>query len=117
MKKEAAERHRRGLLASRHASAARDRVSRRRFPVPSNDPAGPRLGLRQEIGEGTAAVWLSVGGLQRAARLACVIAAGGATYFAALWLLGFRVSDFARRRGFSSGATSETSSPRLRPTS
>ena len=93
MKQEAAELHRRILLASRHASAARDLVSRRRFPAPSNDPAGPRLDLRQEIGDGTAAVWLSVGGLQRAARLAGVIAAGGATYFAALWLLGFRVSD------------------------
>ncbi len=34
---------------------------------------------------------------RRSARLAWVCAAGAATYFGALWLLGFRLSDFDRR--------------------
>lgn len=46
---------------------------------------------------GTPPEWLASGALQRALRLACVVTAGAASYFAALWLLGFRVRDFAGR--------------------
>jgi len=46
---------------------------------------------------GESAEWLRVGAAERAARLAIVIALGGATYFGALLLLGFRPRDFARR--------------------
>jgi putative peptidoglycan lipid II flippase len=34
---------------------------------------------------------------ERVVRLAAVCAAGAAAYFAALWLLGFRLRDFSRR--------------------
>jgi len=44
-----------------------------------------------------AAWWLAVRPLTRVAALAGVVGAGGATYFAALYLLGFRLRDFARR--------------------
>ena len=46
---------------------------------------------------GPAAEWLASGPLQRALRLAWVVVAGAATYFGALWILGFRLGDFARR--------------------
>ena len=46
---------------------------------------------------GSAAAWLTAGAATRAAWLAGIVALGGATYFAALWLLGFRPSDYARR--------------------
>jgi putative peptidoglycan lipid II flippase len=46
---------------------------------------------------GADAFWLSAGLWQKAGRLALVIAAGAATYFGALWLLGFRFGDFNRR--------------------
>ncbi len=46
---------------------------------------------------GTPTEWLIAGVAQRAGRLAWVVAAGAASYFVALWLLGFRVRDFARR--------------------
>ena len=46
---------------------------------------------------GPASVWLDATLWQRVARLAGVVAAGGAAYFATLWLLGFRVKDFERR--------------------
>jgi putative peptidoglycan lipid II flippase len=41
--------------------------------------------------------WLAAGAATRAARLAWVVAAGAGTYFAALWILGFRLRDFSRR--------------------
>jgi putative peptidoglycan lipid II flippase len=41
--------------------------------------------------------WLSAGPWQRISRLAGIIAAGMAVYFATLFLLGFRFADFARR--------------------
>jgi len=41
--------------------------------------------------------WLDASGVQRMARLAVVVTAGAATYFLALWLLGFRVRQFTRR--------------------
>jgi len=41
--------------------------------------------------------WLAALWQQRAAGLVGIVCLGAATYFAALWLLGFRLSDFARR--------------------
>jgi len=46
---------------------------------------------------GPAAVWLHAGLAERVARLALIVAAGAAAYFAALRLLGFRLRDFNRR--------------------
>ena len=46
---------------------------------------------------GPASAWLQTGLAERAVRLALVLAAGGFAYFGALWLLGFRLKDFARR--------------------
>lgn len=46
---------------------------------------------------GTTAGWLTAGGLERVGRLAMLVFAGGGTYFASLWLLGFRLKDFSRR--------------------
>jgi putative peptidoglycan lipid II flippase len=43
------------------------------------------------------ATWLAMGAAARAANLAWIVVLGAATYFAALWLLGFRLADFARR--------------------
>jgi putative peptidoglycan lipid II flippase len=43
------------------------------------------------------AVWLAMGAAARAGNLAWIVLLGAATYFAALWLLGFRLSDFAKR--------------------
>ncbi|OGA54656.1 MAG: murein biosynthesis integral membrane protein MurJ [Betaproteobacteria bacterium RIFCSPLOWO2_12_FULL_62_13] len=45
---------------------------------------------------GASGEWLTAGAAQRAARLAWVVITGAASYFAALWLLGLRVRDFAR---------------------
>jgi len=45
------------------------------------------------------ALWLEAGPWQRIGRLAWIIAAGAAAYFATLFLLGFRFADFARREG------------------
>ena len=46
---------------------------------------------------GPASFWLEAGLWTRVGRLGLVIAAGGAAYFGALWLLGFRLADFSRR--------------------
>jgi putative peptidoglycan lipid II flippase len=46
---------------------------------------------------GPADAWLRYTLWERAARLSGVIAAGGLAYFAALYLLGFRLADFNRR--------------------
>jgi len=48
---------------------------------------------------GAPALWLEAGPWQRIGRLAWIIAAGAAAYFATLFLLGFRFADFARREG------------------
>jgi putative peptidoglycan lipid II flippase len=42
-------------------------------------------------------LWLHARFAAKASHLALVIAAGGLAYFAALWLVGFRFSDFNRR--------------------
>ena len=46
---------------------------------------------------GAAESWLEAGAALRAARLMGVIALGTVTYFAALWLVGFRLADFSKR--------------------
>ncbi len=47
---------------------------------------------------GSDASWLSGSALDRAIRLSWIVAAGAASYFAALWLLGFRVKDFVQKQ-------------------
>jgi putative peptidoglycan lipid II flippase len=49
------------------------------------------------FGAGPDTAWLTMSAMQRTARLAAVIAAGAATYFATLWLFGFRLAHFSRR--------------------
>src|SRR3970282_814096 len=44
------------------------------------------------IATGSDASWLAMGGAARAANLAWVVLLGAATYFAALWLLGFPIA-------------------------
>jgi len=44
-----------------------------------------------------AAWWLGAPGPVRVAAIAGLVLVGGAAYFASLWLLGFRLGDFARR--------------------
>jgi putative peptidoglycan lipid II flippase len=46
---------------------------------------------------GPASAWLNATLAERVGRLALAMAAGGAAYFGALWLLGFRLKDFSRR--------------------
>jgi len=41
--------------------------------------------------------WLQSGVWQRIERLTLVVVAGAASYFAVLWLSGFRPSDFSKR--------------------
>ena len=41
--------------------------------------------------------WLQSGVWARIERLALIIVAGTASYFGALWLLGFRLADFSKR--------------------
>jgi putative peptidoglycan lipid II flippase len=49
------------------------------------------------VASGSDAAWLTMGSVTRAGQLTWVVLLGAATYFAALWLLGFRVSDFSKR--------------------
>ncbi len=49
------------------------------------------------VASGTDASWLAMHGAARAGHLVWVVALGVATYFAALWLLGFRLADFSRK--------------------
>ncbi|HEU0290570.1 MAG TPA: murein biosynthesis integral membrane protein MurJ [Burkholderiales bacterium] len=46
---------------------------------------------------GSDASWFAMAAAARAATLAWVVLLGAAAYFAALWLLGFRIADFSRR--------------------
>lgn len=43
------------------------------------------------------AVWLAASAAARVARLAWLVVLGAATYFAVLWLMGFRLRDFIKR--------------------
>ena len=49
------------------------------------------------LASGADASWLAMGAAERALQLIWVVALGAAAYFGALWLLGFRLSDFAKR--------------------
>lgn len=49
------------------------------------------------FGMGKEADWLSAPTWTRVAHLSALVSAGAAAYFATLWLLGFRLSDFRRR--------------------
>jgi putative peptidoglycan lipid II flippase len=46
---------------------------------------------------GLDASWLAMGASARAVNLTSLVLLGAATYFAALWLLGFRLTDFSKR--------------------
>jgi putative peptidoglycan lipid II flippase len=46
---------------------------------------------------GPDSAWLAMGAAARAGRLCGVVVLGALAYFAALWLLGFRLEDFSRR--------------------
>ncbi|WMJ08997.1 murein biosynthesis integral membrane protein MurJ [Nitrosomonas sp. sh817] len=47
---------------------------------------------------GNDATWLTGSALSRATQLSGVVLAGAASYFTALWLLGFRLKDFTQRQ-------------------
>jgi putative peptidoglycan lipid II flippase len=49
------------------------------------------------LGTGNAAVWLAASAFDRVVRLMCIIAIAAATYFATLWVVGFRLRDFSQR--------------------
>jgi putative peptidoglycan lipid II flippase len=49
------------------------------------------------LASGPEASWLVMGAAARVGHLAWIVLAGAATYFAALWLLGFRLGDFSKR--------------------
>jgi putative peptidoglycan lipid II flippase len=55
------------------------------------------LGGMLWFASGKDATWLTMDGSQRVLRLTGVVLGGIASYFAALWLLGFRLADFRRR--------------------
>ncbi|MCC7091391.1 MAG: murein biosynthesis integral membrane protein MurJ [Nitrosomonas sp.] len=47
---------------------------------------------------GSSASWLADSAMTRAGRLSLIILAGASSYFAALWLLGFRLRDFTQQQ-------------------
>jgi putative peptidoglycan lipid II flippase len=49
------------------------------------------------IATGSTTEWLAAGALERVAKLTGVVVLGAATYFATLWLVGFRLKDFSQR--------------------
>ena len=55
------------------------------------------LGVVLWFAGGDDTFWLTAGLWAKAGRLAGVVAGGAMAYFAALWLLGFRLADFNRR--------------------
>jgi putative peptidoglycan lipid II flippase len=55
------------------------------------------MGVILWICAGSDAWWLQAGGLQRVAGLCALVVVGSGSYFATLWLLGFRARDFSRR--------------------
>lgn len=56
------------------------------------------MGVVLWFATGTDVSWLAGSVLERAVRLSWVVAAGAASYFAVLWLLGFRVKDFVQKQ-------------------
>ena len=55
------------------------------------------MGTMLWFGIGGDQLWLTLGSLERVLRLIALVVFGAATYFATLWLLGFRLRDFKRR--------------------
>jgi len=55
------------------------------------------LALTLWLGRGPESAWLTMPSGTRIKHLAALVLAGGAVYFATLWLLGFRLQDFRRR--------------------
>lgn len=55
------------------------------------------MGMTLWVATGNDASWLDDSAINRASRLAWVILTGVTSYFAALWLLGFRFKDFTRK--------------------
>src|SRR6266487_3555678 len=55
------------------------------------------MALALWLAMGPAPWWLAASGATRAAAVTGLVLLGGAAYFASLWLLGFRLGDFARR--------------------
>ena len=71
---------------------------------PASLPEKPKLALALAVmaavlwgATGRESWWLVAAWQQRAAGLLGIVCLGAASYFGALWMLGFRVSDFARR--------------------
>jgi len=56
------------------------------------------MGATLWFAAGSDASWLTDSAMTRVSRLSGVIVAGAISYFAALWLLGFRLKDFSRQR-------------------
>jgi putative peptidoglycan lipid II flippase len=55
------------------------------------------LGTALGLAAGESAMWLAMDASQRILRLTLLVTLGMSVYFAALWLLGFRLADFKRR--------------------
>ena len=55
------------------------------------------MGCALWFGTGSYELWLRAGTLERVLLLFALVAFGAVTYFATLWILGFRLSDFKRR--------------------
>ena len=55
------------------------------------------MGVALYFARGEAADWMRWSLIERLGRLSLIVATGAASYFAALWLTGFRVRDFKRR--------------------
>jgi len=95
-----------GLGACANAALLYFFIRRRRIHVPQ--PEWPVFLLKLAVAlyamggvlwsiAGTDDSWLQAGTWSNCLRLAMVVVAGSATYFASLWLMGFRAADFARR--------------------
>jgi len=56
------------------------------------------MGVVLWFAAGSDASWLTGSALSRATQLSGVVLAGAISYFAALWLLGFRLKDFTQRQ-------------------
>jgi putative peptidoglycan lipid II flippase len=55
------------------------------------------MALALWLGMGKQADWLGYAAPEKFWRLALLVMAGAGTYFAALWLMGFRLANFSRR--------------------
>jgi putative peptidoglycan lipid II flippase len=55
------------------------------------------MGIVLWLAKGEDAAWLGATVWWRVGRISMLVALGVATYFGSLWLLGFRLRDFARK--------------------